>query len=1025
MKRTFFCLTTAILIGITPQRASATGETVMTEVFDTQDDFDKWTIINVEEGSTTWTYRTSTGKPMKSKCAQILKHSPNAANDWLISPEFTLKAGTVYELSFRCTPGTFNKKENLRAYLGTDTTIESMTTELIDLNGMLRDDNADITRKAEISVTADGTYRLGFLAYSDANMGRIDLDDVTVTAKAAAAAPGPVTGLAATAGEKGALSATLSFTAPSVTATGDSLTEISSIVITRDSVAVATIASPAPGSAITVTDSSAVQGLNTYEVTCVAADGSKSVPATATVFVGIDVPTAVIKPRAATLNDGKISLSWQAPATSVNGGYFNPETLTYIITDSTTGDSAVVSGTSHTLTLAKGDQRVYEYTIVAVAEAGSSEASSFNRVIMGNAITTAYSESFADAKASSPWYQDSDESAFSWVIDNPAKDEYSDPDVKNYTIYAQDNDGGDLIAKSFYHNEDETSRYCSPIFNLSNFANPLLTFYQINGPKSSLKVQVRKIGGEWQDVAEPVWETGINGLQWSRCSVPLANFTGSGEVQISFLAYGGVRAMHIDNISVAEASHSRDMAVRSLTASPKRADIGETTTFTADLRNFGGQGEKTYDVVLYRDGKEVDRKAGPELAATAITTVDFKYTSTLNDAMLSEKSVWTAKVELEDDQNSANNASDTVTWSTRPSDVPDASGLTASVYGHKVTLDWTAGINRAASEKGEMKYVTDDFESYTPFATDSVGGWTLVDRDGSMTWNSNYPTRPHVGDPMSFMVFNTYEGGVQTDDNQDNVFFAHSGKQYMMGFSNAVYGTANDDWLITPRLDGRSHTVGFYARIPMGLSGDDVIAISYSTTDTDPDSFIPLNGGNDINISDNWKHVEATVPEGARYFAVNLKLSRMFFMLDDFTYAAHDGTADPLSLVGYNVYRNGEKITGEPVDINSYVDNDAPYGENIYKVTAVYEQGESRYSNEVAVTIGNTSADAAMAQRARVIAGEGVVTVAVNGSARVAIYSVDGRRVADATVAAKECFGLNAGAYVVTVDGKATKVIVR
>ena len=211
----------------------------------------------------------------------------------------------------------------------------------------------------------------------------------------------------------------------------------------------------------------------------------------------------------------------------------------------------------------------------------------------------------------------------------------------------------------------------------------------------------------------------------------------------------------------------------------------------------------------------------------------------------------------------------------------------------------------------------------------------------------------------------------------------------------------------------------------MGLSGNDVIAISYSTTDTDPDSFIPLNGGNDITVSDNWKHIEATVPEGARYFAVNLKLSRMFFMLDDFTYAAHDGSLDPLTLKGYNVYRNGEKINGELVPDNNYVDTDAPKGENTYKVTAMYEQGESRYSNEVTVNTAQTGIESISAMQATVTAGTGEISVASNSTAAVAIYSIDGRKVASGTVAVKASFAVPAGAYVVTVGGKATKVIVR
>ena len=1022
MKKTFFCLAAALFLGISSQQLCA-EESVFSETFDTQEDFDEWTIINVEEGSVTWSYRTSTGKPMQSKCAQILKHSPNADDDWLISPAFTLKAGTVYELSFRCTPGTFNKTENLEAYLGTGLTAESMTSKLIELKGMLRDDNADITRSTEISVATNGSYRIGFHACSDANMGRIDLDDIKITAKAAAVAPASVSDLSATAAAEGALSATLNFTAPSTTATGDVLNSISSIEIVRDATVLTTISNPEPGESLTYTDAAALQGFNTYEVVCYSDDGSKSVAATTTVFVGIDIPVAIDNPRASSINDGNINLSWQAPANAVNGGYFNPETLSYTITDLSSGEVATVTGTTYTIALEKGAQKIYEYSIAPVSEAGTGASADFNRVIMGNAITTDYSESFAGAVASSPWYQDSDEHAFDWIVDNPEKEEYSDPNVKGYTIYAQDKDGGDLIVKSKYAYEYETSRYCSPIFSLSQFANPVLTFYQINGPKENLKVQVRTIGGEWQDVAEPVWETGIDGTQWSRCSVPLANLK-EGEIQLSFLAYGGVNPMHIDNITIAESAYSCDLAVRSLKASPRRANVGETTTFTADLRNFGGQGETSYDVVLYRNGKEVDRKAGSELAATAITTVDFQYVSTLDDAMLADKSEWTAKVELSDDQNADNDTSAAVVWSTRPNNVPDVTDLVAESDKHNVSLNWTAGVSRNASTKGEMQFVTDDFEQYTPFAIEGVGSWTFVDKDGANTWGSKYPKREHVGEPLSFMVFNTVEGGVETETNQDNIFFAHSGKQYLMGFSNEVYGTANNDWLITPRLDGRSHTVDFFARIPMGMSGDDVIAISYSTTDTDPDSFILLNDGKDIHVSDNWKHIEATVPDGAKYFAVNLKLSQMFFMLDDFTYAAHDGSPDALTLLGYNVYRNGEKINDGLVTGNRYVDSEMPEGENTYKVTAVYEQGESRYSNEV--TVNYSSVNAIHDASAVIVSTrEGVLSVSVASASTVAVHSIDGKLVASAEVAATQDFNLAAGAYIVTVNGKATKVVVR
>ncbi|MGN0206557.1 MAG: choice-of-anchor J domain-containing protein [Muribaculaceae bacterium] len=1014
----FYCRMASVLLSAAVAVSAIADNVVLVEGFDTQDDFNKWTVVNVEEGSVTWSYRTSTGKPMQSKCAQILKHTPNNANDWLISQPVQLEAGTLYELSFRATPGTFNKTEHLKAYLGTSATVEGMTRELINLDNMLRDDAADITRKVEFTVDASGNYYLGFLGCSPADQGRIDLDDITVTAKASANAPAPVSNLVITPGSLGALTATVSFTAPSLTSTGGVLASLSAIEIYRDGTLITTIDTPQPGADISYTDNSAVQGFNTYSVIC-DTDGSKSVESSARAFIGIDIPVAVADPRATCLNDGVINLSWNAPTASVNGGYFDAATLKYIITNLADGATTTVSGTSHQMKFELGVQALYEFSIAAVADAGTGAASSFNRVIMGNPITEAYAESFANATAHSLWYQDSDDADFEWIIDDPENEEYSDPDVKDYIIYAQDCDHGDLIALTEYAFENETSRFCSPLFNLSGFVNPVLTFYVINGPKKSLKPQVRVPGGDWTDLAEAVWETGINGLQWSRCTVPLANLSNAGTIQFSFLASGGERAIHIDNISISDSGVAHDLAVRSISVYPRRANIGETSTFTIDMRNLGGVLENDYAVVLYRDGVEVERKAGAELKATESTTMSFTYVATIDDATAEEKSEWTAAVLLSTDENGDNNNSQPVVWSARLNDVPTPSGLTATASDEGLLLTWDAAITREASQKGEIQYTTDDFEAYETFAISGIGGWTLVDCDQSPTWGTNYPKREHVGEPLSFMVFNTVAGEVQTDEHQDNVFFAHSGQQYMMGFSNAVYGTPNDDWLITPRLDGRAHTIDFYARIPMGMSGDDIIDVTYSTTDTDPDSFYPVVGGENIHIQDNWKHVSLDVPEGARYCAVNLKQSQMFFELDDFTYAAHDGSLDALTLAGYNVYRNGEKINESPVAEPRYTDITAPANATaIYKVTTVYEQGESRYSNEVSVTdtgVDDVSVDTVISVKDNVLSIHAATEVSI------VIYRIDGTPVASLSSSASEVM-LESGIYIVSIDGKALKV---
>jgi Leucine-rich repeat (LRR) protein len=57
------------------------------------------------------------------------------------------------------------------------------------------------------------------------------------------------------------------------------------------------------------------------------------------------------------------------------------------------------------------------------------------------------------------------------------------------------------------------------------------------------------------------------------------------------------------------------------------------------------------------------------------------------------------------------------------------------------------------------------------------------------------------------------------------------------------------------------------------------------------------------------------------------------------------------SLLGYNVYKNGNLVTPEPVTANSYVDMNLLNGVYDYYVTAIYENGESEPSDTVEVVI--------------------------------------------------------------------------
>jgi thiol-disulfide isomerase/thioredoxin len=71
----------------------------------------------------------------------------------------------------------------------------------------------------------------------------------------------------------------------------------------------------------------------------------------------------------------------------------------------------------------------------------------------------------------------------------------------------------------------------------------------------------------------------------------------------------------------------------------------------------------------------------------------------------------------------------------------------------------------------------------------------------------------------------------------------------------------------------------------------------------------------------------------------------------------NDPLKDGENLLGYNVYRNGQKINSDLITITEYVDMNLVNGSYTYYVTAVYTNGESEGSNESIVQILETTED--------------------------------------------------------------------
>ena len=162
-------------------------------------------------------------------------------------------------------------------------------------------------------------------------------------------------------------------------------------------------------------------------------------------------------------------------------------------------------------------------------------------------------------------------------------------------------------------------------------------------------------------------------------------------------------------------------------------------------------------------------------------------------------------------------------------------------------------------------------------------------------------------------------------------------------------GVNNDDWMISPEVVGGTK-VTFMAKSVTAQYGLEKIKFLYSVSDRETTSFRQMEDVIAVP-ADKWTKYTFTLPEDAKCFAINCVSENSYALLiDEITYESTEPMT--LSLLGFNVYRDGEKINDELLEEGYYVDTNAPAGSHYYNVTTVYDKGESAFSNQVSTTAG-------------------------------------------------------------------------
>lgn len=978
------------------------------ESFDEASSMERFTVVDANNDGKTWTYDAN------AKLVRYDYHSYNAGDDWLFTPAFNLEAGKEYKVSFTTQGKYMSTYEKVSVTVGKDLQPSSHT----DLGTVVVMWNSEF-RLSEFlfTVPETATYHVGFHEISDPDTYYLFLDDIRIEEISNEVAPATVSDASITPGEQGGLYADISFVAPSLNVDGGELSSLDAVEVYRNEVGnpIKTFENPVMGETCQFRDEVETSGEYTY--TIVARNkGGESEKVEVSSYIGYDEPLAV-NGLDVKVVDGCPSLSWQAPQAGVHQGYVDVEALTYtVMRDDTV---CVQSGLSQqnfvdeSITFTTTQQVLARYTVWAVNGEVAGEQDTTSYVVVGEPYMAPMTESFMMTETDTyPWYSENigTNNEKYWIVMTYG---YSPQ------TYAWDDDAGLITFRSAVAPEGTTERFHSPIFNISEMVHPALSFYMFHTVdainQDALQIEVSANGADWQSVGEKfILGTAATENEWQQHVVSLASFEGCDSLAFALKGISAQgRNIHVDCISLFDDCY--DLRPASVVADGW-VDPDKTFIVTVTVENSGAKEIDSYSVELLRNGETVQTQdAAASLAAGETAQFMFDCFETLDAA--DSDIAYSARVVCSKDEKADNNLSDEIIVNVVKPVLPIVSGLGASTEGLNVHLSWMPADNYE-----NYPVITDDIESYEAFIISNVGNWTMVDADGEMTgMSSNTSLYPNIAAPMAFQVFNPVEADIDMET-YELTWSPYSGNQYLLGMYNENPEVPNDDWLISPMVESASE-VSFYAKsVTIGYALAKVEFL-YSTTTADPESFQVMDA---MTIPATWSRYTYRLPQDAKYFAIHhTTLGGLGLMIDDITYKPITGTPEIEEPMGYNVYRDGVKITSAPVEQPQYDDVVPVEAEYQYQVTAVYPAGESYYSEPLVVRT-SSSLSSVTTSDGTVYGSDGVIKVNLPQSGMLRIYATDGTTLVNRWQAAGiDTISMPRGLYIVRFDNQVWKVVVR
>lgn len=939
-------------------------------------------VLDANEDGKTWKY--GSGVTLYSYSGT------NDADDWLFSPPLLGYKDYAYKITAHVS-GSSYYPERIEILAGTGQTVEKMTATVVPATVVA---TSEMVLEGWFTPSAAGFFFIGFHAISDADMNQLQLLSYEISAPIAGTAPDAVEELSVKRNLPDAFKADISFKAPSKTVSGSDITgNVKVKVLCGDRL----VAEPtlAPGESTSLQDAVSATGTYTYTFIPVSADGQEGKSASASALIGATEPASPTGAVGA-LSGNTLSVSWDPVTVDVYGDPISTDNVKYNVWTVDGGylgeviNEAPLTATNFSFDIdfdIPDPQDFVQYAIQAI-----------NYDVEGSAIGCLVAVGPA---YDMPVVYSGEESLDTYILGLTGS---GSAGLGNSSLGVDPFDGDDYFYIQHAGLGGAKTLMTGKIAVTGE--SPVVIFREFKVADADVNETVVSVlcDGVKTDLATFSNADNESGV-WNKCKVSLAQFNGK-EVQVFLTGICNSHAYSIyDEISIMD-DVNYDLSAK--IAAPKTVATDAEFDITVTVANNGAEDADAYSVNLYRNGEIVDTKASQYgLAEGEKENITFKQTLGLHDG---ESAEYKAVVVYEADENPDNNETETVSVLRKLSSLPKVTGLAGERSEQGVSLTWDAIV---IGEKVPTQ-VTEDFESGEAFAKE-FAGWTFVDKDESAVGGFQGSDIPGItaGQTLaSFFVFNNgVFGGNQT-------FEANSGDSYLAALFRYDGGTV-DDWAISPQLTGDAQIISFFAK-SYSSSYPELIEVWYSTSDANPDSFVKVDEFGSKVPSDEWTQYSAALPAGAKYFAIRSCATDAFMlMIDDVTFTKLDGFDGEHK--GYNVYRDGVKLNDAPVAEPSFVDTEADAEAHTYHVTAVYDKGESELSEPV--TIDQSGVDAVLAAGMKVaVEGKFIVVTGAAGKL-VTINAVDGKTIHSAQGDAR--VAVNSAIYLVTVDRKTVKVIVR